>query len=298
MMIDFSLDAVVSTEFGMGVGRGREMEFSVVPIDEEVQEALRAMARGTLDSMSKNDEEGREYNPANKNNGTEYSRIQAGNQFEMVSRTLYDAENLPENDDHVTNLVRASCYFARFVDEQDRCLTAIRRANHFKGVLEKKLIVFSDTFTIIEDKVFKLDTNFDLLIDSRYTHILKPANFVFLEGLENVIMNLVSDNIRAIEQNLHFVDLSVIEEYAGSRIRAANYLASIRSHGLEGVDQERVEDLCRVAGVEFSHSNGKIVVEGNSQMKFLQVLDQRVYKSEICPDNPEVFSASNRVKIG
>ncbi|MDQ7088940.1 MAG: hypothetical protein Q9Q13_14270 [Acidobacteriota bacterium] len=55
-------------------------------------------------------------------------------------------------------------HFARLTDNKNRRLTALRRASQFKGVLKKRLIRWlDDTLKIIEDSVFKLDNDFDLL---------------------------------------------------------------------------------------------------------------------------------------
>src|SRR2546426_481228 len=72
------------------------------------------------------------------------------------------------------------CYFARLTDSKGRRLTALRRATQFKGVLKSRLLrLVTDSLKLVEDHIFKLDRDFDLLIDSANVHILRPSGFEF-----------------------------------------------------------------------------------------------------------------------
>ena len=58
-----------------------------------------------------------------------------------------------------------------------------------------------DTLKLVEDKVFKIDSNFDLLIDSKYGHIWRPSAFESMGKLKKAILDSVPANVREIEQN-------------------------------------------------------------------------------------------------
>ena len=80
----------------------------------------------------------------------------------------------------------------------------------------------------MEDKVFKLDSDFDMLVESTGISILRPSGFEFVGELQEAILGAAPANIKKIESDLPFVDFSSIESYATSHPRAARYLASIR----------------------------------------------------------------------
>ena len=193
---------------------------------------------------------------------------------------------------------RIVSYFARFTDGVDRRLTATRRATQFKGVLKSRLIrVFDDSLKIVEDDIFKLDNDFDLLVDSDSTHIWRPSAFEFMGALKQAILDAVPTNVEAIQAELPFVDFSGIEAYAKVRPRAARYLASIRSQVLQGVDRQALIELCCNTDVGVAEVDGKLSVDDGSEMGFLEVLDRRRYGLELVPDQPERFRASRRERM-
>ncbi len=298
MTIEFNLDAVSTTEFGVGRDGDEGPVFGVVPVDAGAQSALLSMAEATMDRMAADEDGPAEYEPAEKHGSTEYLVVPTGGTLDAAIRQLHEAENLPIDGAHLSDPETVFCYFARFADDRDRRLTAIRRATQFKGVLKSKLLSFrDDTLKIVEDNVFKLDIDFDLLLDSACTHIWRPSAFEFLGGLKQQILDAVPDNVGAIAPDLPFVDLSSIEDYANSRPRAARYLASIRSQALQGMDQHALKALCDNTGVDIQEVNGKLTVNSGHEMGFLEVLDRRRYRLELVADQPERFRAPSRVRI-
>ena len=299
MNLEFDLDSVSITEFGVGNDGDGPPEFNVVPVNADVKSALRSMAQATLQGMDAGEDEPAEYDLAEKHASTEYLYLPAGGPLDAAVRDLHDAENLPIDGAGLASPETVFCYFARFRDEQDRRLTAIRRASHFKGVLKRKLLrLFDDTLEVIEDKVFRLDVDFDLLLDSDFTHIWRPTSFEFLGRLQQQVLDAVPGNAGAIAADLPFVDLSGIEDYASSRTRAARYLASIRSQELQGTDQQALMRLCDITGVDIQVIDGRITVASGHEMGFLEVLDRRRYQLELVAGQSEQFRASSRVRIG
>ena len=298
MTFDFGLDAVSTTEFGVGRDGDGGPVFGVVPVDAGVQSALLSMAQATMDRMAAAEDGPAEYEPAEKHGSTEYLVVPAGGALDGAIRQLHDAENLPFDSAQLSDPETVFCYFARFTDDQDRRLTAIRRATQFKGVLKSTLLRFDDDrLRIVDDNVFKLDLDFDLLLDSACTHIWRPSAFEFLGRLKQKILDAVPENVGAIASDLPFVNLSGVEDYARSRPRAARYLASIRSQELQGMDQRALKALCHSTGVNIREANGKITVISGHEMGFLEVLDRRRYRLELVPDQPERFRAPSRVRI-
>ena len=301
MTLDFDLEGVDTTEFGVGADDG-EPEYHAVPVNTEVQAALLEMACATATVMANIEDSDRPsplYSPSEKHGQSEYLVVPAGHEFEAALRSLHEAANLPRGSASLTARDWLLSYFARFTDCAGRQLTAVRRAAYFKGILRGRLVtVVDDSLQMVRDDVFKLDKDFDLLVDSRATHILRPSAFEFLGGVQRAILAAGPDNVDAIRTELPFVDFAEVARYAASRPRAARYLASIRTQRLAGVNPRALADLCGKTGVRVRTVNGRLLVERGSEMGFLEVLDRRRYELELVPGGRERFRASSRNPIG
>lgn len=301
MKLDFDLEQVTVTEFGVGRDDGDGQTFIAVPVDAAVQTALREMVQATWDAMGKDEDGPAKYEPSEKHGGTEYLYLLLADELAASVRELHEAETL---DIHAAALADPSdvfCYFARLTDQKKRRLTALRRATQFKGVLKSKnrlVRMLDDTLTIIDDTVFKLDNDFDLLIDATNVHILRPSGFEFTGKLQQAILDAVPENIKAIGKDLAFVVFDGIEAYAGKHPRAARYLASIRAQGeAKTIDKALLKRVCKQTSVEVAESNGKVSITAGHEMGFLEVLDRRRYEVSLIKEKPERYRAASRRQI-
>jgi hypothetical protein len=299
MTLEFDLGKVTVTEFGVGRDDGDQQAFVAVPVDVKVQEALRAMVQATWDAMQNDKDNPAKYEPSEKYESTEYVYLSLTDEMASSVRQLHQASNLNIDAGALDKPADVFCYFVRLTDKQGRRLTALRRASQFKGVLKKRLIRFvSDSLKLIDDDVFKLDSDFDLLVDSTNVHILRPSGFEFTGKLQKAILDAVSENIKEIRKDLKFVEFDGIEAYAAKHPRAARYLASIRGQTeTKNIDKAALKKLCKNTGVEVADSNGKIVVSRGHEMGFLEVLDRRRYELELVKGQPERFKAGSRTKL-
>ncbi len=299
MKLDFDLERVTVTEFGVGIDDGDEQTFMAVPVDAQVQAALREMVQATWDAMQSDEDGPARYDPSEKHGSTEYLFLPVGDDLASSVRDLHEATNLDVVTSALDEPSEVFCYFVRLTDKKKHRLTALRRASQFKGVLKKRLIrLLDDTLKIIEDSVFKLDNDFDLLIDSANVHILRPSGFEFAGKLQQAILDAVPQNMKAIRKDLPFVDFDGIEDYAGKRPRAARYLASIRAQEeTKNIDKAALKRLCKRTGVKVTESRGKIIVSDGDEMGFLEVLDRRRYEVDLVKERPERYQAASRRKI-
>lgn len=299
MNLDFDLNNVTLTEFGVGIDKGKGQEFVQVPVDAGVQQALLEMAQETWQRMSEQGEP-QEYEPSEKYEGTVYVVLPLSDEMARLLGHLHEAANLDTATTALSNPTDVFCYLARFKDREGGRLTAIRRATQFKGILKSKgrlVRILDDTLKIIEDTVFKLDNDFDMLIDSQHVHILRPSGFEFFAKAQDAILNAVPTNVNIIMGNLPFVDFSSIEEYAKTHPRAARYLASIKTQNLVGINKKRLRDLCKRTGVNVSESDGKLVIARGGELGFLEVLDRRRFEVELIKNQPERYRAPSRKRI-
>ena len=301
MTLSFDLDGVATAEFGVGRVDGGERRFVAVPADEEVQAILIQMVADTWESMAGSTDEGfaKAYEPSEKHAAKEYVLVAAGEPWDDYVRELHDAKNLDLDGDGLKAPERMFCYFARFTDSDGRRLTGVRRATQFKGILKSRLIQLgTDTLKVVEDKVFKLDADFDLLIDQDNTHIWRPSGFESLANLTQQVLKAASVSISRIAAELPFLDLAGVESYAASRPRAAKHLASIGTkQELAGITTDALMDLCKRTGVDVRKVDGQVQVTEGSEMGLLEVLDRRRYELALVPDTPERFRATSRTKI-
>lgn len=301
MPLAFDLQNVTATEFGVGRDEEERQSFTLVPVDTSVQTALTEMARDTWNAMVKLDDDPPEYEPSEKHASSEYVIEPLDSNLATALRQLHQAENLPLNATALAEPKDVFCYFARMTDRAGHRLTAVRRATQFKGVLHSRGLMrfLDDALRIIDENVFRLDSDFDLLVDSTAVHILRPSGFEFVGQLQDAILAAAPMNVKTVGKDLHFVDFTVIEKYATERPRAARYLASIVAQkATKNISKSALKALCKKTGVDVGESKGKITVDKAQVMGFLEVVDRRRYYLELVKGTPESFVAGSRRKIG
>lgn len=301
MNLAFDLDNITFVEFGIGRDDGNGQAFVAVPVDDNVQKALREMTQATWQAMQLDEDGPTKYEPSDKHGSMEWLYLPLADDMAASLRDLHQAVNLPMDTMALISPADVFCYFVRLTDSQQRKLTALRRATQFKGIVKSKgrlMRLLDDTLQIVEDTLFKLDSDFDLLIDAENLHILRPSGFEFAGKLQQAILDAVPGNVAAIKAELAFIEFDSIEQYAAKRPRAARCLASIRGQeGMKEVDKTALKKLCKSTGVDVSESKGKVIIADGHEMAFLQVLDRRRYHLELVKDKPERFVAASRRSI-
>ena len=300
MTINFEFeefDDIIVTEFGVGHKVGNTLECVGVPVDIGVKKVLFEMAQETWNKMRSAEDDPVEYDPGEKYGSTDHVFVSANGGMDEIVRRIY-SDMLSIDSGALSKPEQITFYFARFIDGRQQHLTAMRRASGFKGVLKSSIMSFvDDSLRIVEDQVFRLDNDFDLLADSEATHILRPSAFESICQLKQKILGAVSANVHSISQSLSFVDFSVVQKYASEHPRAARYLASINRQNLVGIDRNELIKSCRDTGVEIALKGDIVRVSERHVMGFLEVLDRRRYQVNLVPGSPERFRAGSRRKI-
>lgn len=299
MTIDFNFKAVASVEFGVGRDEAGQESFRLIPVDANVQTALQEMALSTLNAMGDASNEASQYTPSEKYGSHEHVFLPLNHELAKQLRQLHQAANILLDSSALNDPENVFCYFARMVDKKGQRLTAVRRASQFKGVLKSRLIrVVTDALRLVEDNLFKLDTDFDVLVDGKNILMLRPNAFEFMGNLQSVVSAAAPTNIKEIGRDLPFVDFSTVEDYAKQHTRAARYIASIRSQKeTKNIDRQALKRLCKATGVPIEEHNGKISVQAAHVMGFLEVLDRRRYRLDLVKDSPERYRAASRTKL-
>ena len=333
MSLNFAIEEVTHTEYGVGRDIGGKQIFYVVPVGANAQRALGEMVGATWIDMQEsvvgsatqmefketvlddvesfavvsNSQEMQKrlaggpspYEPSQKYGGNEYIYISIDDPKVSALEKLHSATNMDTDSQVFDDTDSIFCYFARLTDKQQRRLTAIRRATGLKGILKKKSLTWdAGVLDLFQQKQFVLDRDFDILIDSASVHIWRPSSFESVGRLQKEILASVAENISAIRQDIDFVDFKPIEAYASSHIMAARYLASIRAQNTQGpISKSALVRLCEITGVMIEDDDGKLVVAPEHFMGFLEVLDRRRYEIELVEGNPERFRATSRQRL-
>lgn len=295
--MNFSLDQIRVVQFG--VGRDDvQYTFCAVAVDQGVQQALAEMARTTWTALQA-EGDGDPYEPAEKYGPTEHLLMALEDPLAQRLRDLHEAANLQMDNNALADPANVFCYFTRFIDAQGRRLTALRRSTQFKSISNNRLINFvDDTFTLVPNRVFRLDHDYDLLIDSDNVHILRSASFESVGKLQGAVLAATPQNIAELQRDLPFFQFDSVLAYSGTRPRAARYLASIRARGVANINRDALVRACARAGVVVQEVNGQLVVEEDQVMGLLEVLDHRRYEVDLDPTQPVQYRAQNRQRVG
>lgn len=294
MPLAFDLTTIDVIEFGVGRETNNGVEFVLIPTDATIKTALRDMASQTWRAISEHEEV--IFAPAEKYDSEENVVTATNGDYAGTLGDLHRAEMLPIAANALGEPERIFCYFARLTDRAQSRLTCVRRATQFKGILKSRLIqIVTDALKIVEERTFKLDNDYDILVDDENIHILRAAGFVVLSGIEEVIMAAVPRNVERLQDSLPFVDFATISTYASSHSRAAKVLASICSEGeANDVSRERLIAACNECGAEVDIDRDRIRPRTGHELNFLYALDRRLFRVQLVEGRIERYQAGSR----
>ena len=301
MNVNFDIGQFETTEFGVGQRSDQPLQYSMVPIDDSAQTALRREAELTLSRIEKAEQDPPQFDPAEKYAGHEYLILPVGHDLAVSLMQLHEADNLPIRTPRRQDLQSASAYFLRGTDSSGRRLTAINRAAQFKSTLGRQgrlMTIFSDALHVVDDPIMQLNAGFDIVIDSEHIHILHPSSFRLLANVDDEIAQAVPRNIAAVASAAPFVNWGNIEDYAIEHPRAASLLASIRTQEFAfNIDRTALTGLCASQGILLDESTGSIEVDEVHILGFLEVIDRRRYQIGLVPNTPEHYKAASRTRV-
>ena len=294
LKLDFDIKNSKVMEFGVGRRNGGKHTFESVPVNMEVKSELHKYARATLNKMQSQD--GVEYDPSDETASAKYVRLPLNSEMARVFAEIQSAENLPKTPDP-TSISGGFCYFIHLIDGEHRRLSAVRKITKFSSLGKGFYYWMEGILKPVSNPIFKLDSIFDLLIDSEYVHILHPKKFESIGNLKQFVLDSVEKNVRIIQENLPFVNTEPIKDYASERVRAARYLASIRVHNwTESIDKNELKRACADNDVKFTETGGLLDVSEDID-GFLEILDRRRYNTKLIAGKSEQFKAASRHKI-
>src|SRR5690554_1676408 len=188
-----TLDDFRNIEFGLALFIDNEESFIRVPVDNTVKEALIEMRTEFYNQFDNGGEQPENFLPSEKYASTERLIANPNEDYLSSIRELYQNTNLPVGNTDLSDAAEyIGYYFAAFHTNNGTRELAIKRPSQFKGLLKKKkkLVRWADdTLKVIPDDVFKLDHDFDFIVESNERiNILHPSGFIFISDMEEQIL--------------------------------------------------------------------------------------------------------------
>lgn len=281
--------------------QGQNPRHIQIPINPQVQEELKAMLLATtqklgLPAAAQNLPL---FSPAEKYSSEEHLQLPLATEYVTDLVATIGLQNLPSDVNALASIAELEYYYAVFTDNQNRKLFAFRRAAQFKGVIKSKLTVINGgVLALMETPVFRLDNDFDYIVDNQNIYILRPSGFEFTTNVHGAVIQSVAANTATIAASVAFLDITRIRTYAGTHVRAARLLAAIRSRNdLHLIDRQLLIDACQEFGILISHNQaGAIGPDNGHEYNFLCIIDRRLYTATLIPNQPEKYEAASRIQ--
>jgi Domain of unknown function (DUF4868) len=298
MNVPFNFDHIQAVEFFVCRDGADGEEYWQVPVDDDVQEALREMLAVTVNQLQL-DQELPQFEPGEKYGAIEPSAISLEVDYMEKLRSIYETDHFDTNADALSETNQLAFYFAIFHDNQDRKLIGVRRASQFKGTVRARnrlVSMIDDTLTLIDRDVFKLDLDFDYLISETDVLILRPSGFEYTAAVEGAVSEHADEMIDGLNDSVASVDFDSLRDYVATHRRAARLIASL--HARADITQTSAKLLkrgCKANQIAFTVTDdGRISPDEGNEMAFLEYLDRRRYPYNLVEGEQEYYVASSR----
>jgi hypothetical protein len=214
---------------------------------------------------------------------------------------LFDAgafDDIANADEHVHNI---DYYFAIFHDNQGRKAIGIKKGTQLKGTLGARnrfMRVLDDSLQMVEDKVLKLDREFDAVIMDAHVFMLKVRSVEYIANIVDRVAGAAQHKVQNIHDTIEFLDLSRIRDSIQDHPRMARLAASIAARDdLDQIRQDRVEELAGYHGLVLSNVDGRLQCRRQDETKLLEILDARRYQLDLTATGPVPYRATGRQKV-
>ena len=302
--MNFDFDNAQTVMFGVARRQRRgPPEFFDIPVQNDILVRLHEMAIATWGHMQVNvDNDQPRYDPAETYPTKRYLTIALDVDIVELFQNLYQAPNFEPGGLEVLNNPRSIfCYFAQLVDQNDRRLFPMRRSSSFKSILRQTnrfLIWQQNELRLLGDDMFRLDHEFDLLIDDEEVHILHPKGFEQLGSLQQLLRDAAAQNIEQMNNRLPFVIWDWDDPDFRMPIGLARKLAALRDENLKGLTANALQQLCQNTNVPFQRwPDGTLEFAQDDVESLLDTLCRRRARIEVIPGAPELFTFSGKRQL-
>lgn len=297
---DIDIQKIVTVNFGIALRSNANLYF--LPTDAGMKDALKEMITGTVTALNVAQGDWQSYDISEDYGQRRRVYCSRDSEYMVVFSTIFEAgalDDLTNVQDHVGDI---EYYFAEVTDNQNRKMIGVRKATQFKGTVKAKnrlVRMMDDTLSIIEDTVFKLDNEFDVLITDQNVYILNDATMQQIADITSRVAATAKDKIQSIEDTITFLDLSRIKEKIENHPRVARYAASISKNPLAAnFQRDKIEALAQRHGIVFKElETGKLQCRVQDEAKLMELLDARGYHLDLADNGGDPYRATGRQKV-
>ena len=299
MANNFNYENVTTVNFGVSLKTDTGSRMFEIEIGDDIQQILVENLNETTENLRSSVPE--PFDPGQLYGSYAYVFLPLSSPLAETARALYNLDDLDVNANALDFPDNIEYYFAIFYDAQGNKLVAVKRAQQFKvtvrarGRLVRK---FDGTLKTIEDDIFKLDKDFDFIIDGDSIHIYRPTSFNLIGEVDQAVFAAAQANLQDVSHRIGFVNLESLEEMVQQSKKAAKYIASISMRAdLERFSLERIKEEARRARVNIVDNAGVLRPTEGEELAFLQLLDSRRFQHRFTDDEDEVYEAPNRRRV-
>lgn len=280
---------------------GQQKRHVQIPIAPEVQDELKVMLDLTLLKLGLPQSAGQlpDFSPAEKYSGEEPCKLPLATDYMADVAAVLSLQNLPSNTNALQAIDELRYYYAIFSDNQGRSLYTFRRAGTFKGVTKSKLaFIQNGLLTMVEGNIFRLDSDFDYVVDSQTIYVLRHSGFEFTTNVHVQMLQAAGNNATAVAATVSYLNMGGIAAYASKHSRAARLLAAVRARAdLHLLDRALFEAACQQNGILLvQDGNGAVGPAAGHEYEFLQMIDRRIYTATLIPQQAERYEAASRTR--
>lgn len=270
----------------------------MVPVASEVQDALKSMVGETMREWATMDGnwvpfEYAEQYPVKAKLRADHSI----DEFDKI-RDLYGILNPPIETNLFDYKYDINYYLVIYELKSGGRIVGVRRASGLKALLSarNRIVQFiDDSLTSLDQDVFKLDSEFDFVIDAEYVYILHSSGFESIAEVDSKTLNRAKEKALELQERISFVDFTGIADHASKHKRSARLVAAVWSRkNLDTLSATKVKRFARGTEVEFTETNGVIRPLDGHEAGLLEAIDYRRYAVDIDEDGVKVFVATSR----
>lgn len=301
MFQGFNADQIENIEFSFCIKDDDRTAFHQVPTDRDIKKQLEEMFTFTVNQIQNAENPFARYEISEKYGSKESLVANISDEMFDSIINMRDAESEDISSENIENADELLFYRVTFHDNNGNKVTGIRKASYFKSILKQRsrlVRLYDDSLESVEDKIFKLDYDFDFFIYNDEAYILRPTNFEFLASISDEVFEQVVQKVEALEATLAFIDFETIKELSSHSKRAAKLIISISSRSdLENISEQRIIDLATANHVSLEQDDDSISPSDGHEIAFLELLDRRRYTVELINGNIEAYRAPSRQAV-
>ncbi|MDE2126046.1 MAG: hypothetical protein KGJ62_05610 [Armatimonadetes bacterium] len=295
MLIDTS--SIEYAEFAVALLTGEDRHYHI-PVTPAVTNELTQMLKDTLDKLGE-PSTWETFDCAEQYGSIAPVKCSVDDPVAAKLKSLITAENIPVSADALSYPSKLDFYFAKLRDKHKNECVGVRRASYFKRTIGKKLMhILNGQLDLITDNVFKLDPDFDLIIFPDTVAILRPTQFEWIADLEAELIKVAPGHVHAVAAAVPFLSLDFAIEFVKVSARGRRLFAAIRARNdISGLSADRFRKACEATEVELIEVGGKLSPRPKHEIKFLELLDRRLYPDPLADQQADTYRAASRKKV-